>query len=314
MSERNAELPLPKLETMIALCREARESVLDDVDRHPELRNDRWRVDREPCLYALDAQGDRLNDGGWMPWKRRKADVERLLKRYPNAHEIIVDGGVNVSANKDEYEASNYEPQFWQATIWKRDEPVYSLDDINALVRRRTGFTGLRDLLNAKGSYRPSFDMRDPEMAALATFYDKAMAERGDERRAYRYGITTLTAHDLIGRYKQLTAGGDVDGESLHHRGLAKGAVTAYFDPNTGGGVWLSHTVHRAGENELYMCAGADSVSVYRAPSSDAEACAEAIYALCGEDEHLLVAEHYADGSAEPEPGEHDDETQGMKP
>lgn len=311
MTDDKKRLPLPKLETMIALCREARENVLDDINRHPELCRDRWRVDREPCLYALDVRGERLNDGGWMPWKRRKADVEALLRRFPDAHEIIVDSGVNVAASKDDYEATNYEPQFWQATIWKRDESVHSLQDLEVIVRRRTGFTSLRGLLDAKGSYRPSFDMREPEMAALAKFYDQAMTERGDDRRAYRYGVTTITAHELIERYKSLMTDPVADVETLHHLGFSKGALTAHLQPNTGGGQWLSHTVHRAGAHLLYLCAGVDSASVYRAPSANAEACAKAIWELCGEDEHLVVAEYFADAS---EPDDSDDDTMGMKP
>lgn len=182
-------IPLPRLETMVALCSEAREALIVEINSHPELRKDRWRVDRSPCLYALDAQGERLNDGSWCAWERRKSDVEKLLRQYPDAHQVIVDGGIDVSENKEAYASSNYEPQFWQATIWHRVEPLYSLQDLESIVRRRTGFTSLTDLLDAKGSYRPSLDMRDPEMAAIATYYDKAMTERGDDRRAYRYGL-----------------------------------------------------------------------------------------------------------------------------
>ena len=79
---------------MIALCREAREALIDEINSHQELRKDRWRVDRSPCLYALDAQGERLNDGDWCAWTRRKSDVEELLRRHPDAHQIIVDGGL----------------------------------------------------------------------------------------------------------------------------------------------------------------------------------------------------------------------------
>lgn len=314
--------PLPKLDTMIALCREAREALIDEINSHQELRKDRWRVDRSPCLYALDAQGERLNDGDWCAWTRRKSDVEELLRRHPDAHQIIVDGGIDVAENKELYESSNYEPQFWQATIWKRAEPVYSLDDLETIVRRRTAFTDLRDLLGAKGGYRPSLDMRDAEMAALATFYDQAMERRGDDRRAYRYGTTSITAQDLIGRYKGITARGDVAGE-VAHAWMAAGAISAQFEPNTGGGVWLSHAVHRAGAHPLYVCSGCDSVRVYRAPSQDAEACARAIFDLCGEDDHLCVAEHFAtadsaneldsDDGIDIDYNEHD-EPRGMRP
>lgn len=309
--------PLPKLDTMTALCREAREALIDEINSNAELRNDRWRVDRNPCLYVLDADGERLNDGSWCAWERRKSDVEALLQAYPDADSIIVDSGIDVAENKAAYEASNYEPQFWQATIWKRTEPVYSLDDLETIVRRRTAFTSLQDLLGAKGGYRPSLDMRDPEMAALAVFYDRAMEQRGDDRRAYRYGTTSITAQDLIGRYKGLLARGDVAGD-VAHAWMASGSTSAQYEPNTGGGIWLSHSVHRAGSHPLYVCAGCDSVRIYRAPAPDAEACASAIYELCGEDDHLVVAEYFATPDATnalaAEDPELDDEPRGMKP
>ncbi len=294
-------MPLPKLETMIALCREARENLLDEINSNFELVKDRWRVDRSPCLYALDAQGERLNDGDWCAWQRRKSDVETLLQRYPSAHEIMVDGGIDVAANKEDYDASSYEPQFWQATIWKRDAPVLSLEDIDSLVRRRTGFAGVKDLLHARGGYRPSFDMRDPEMATLAAFYDKAMALRGDERRAYRYGVTSLTAQELVTRFRSIADDDDATGERVHGA-MAKGASSALFQANTGGGVWLSHTLHRTGSHLLHVCAGEDSVRVYRAAHPTAEACAAAVFALCGEDEHLCVAEYFAEPAMDDEP------------
>lgn len=306
-----ATMPLPSLQTMVALCREARDDLLDDIKSHPELGKERWRVPRSPCLYALDAQGNRLNDGTWCAWERRKSDVEGLLARYPDAHAIIVDGGIDVAANLADYEASHYEPQFWQATIWKRDAPVHSLEDIDGIVRRRTGFTGVRDLLHAKGGYRPSFDMRDTEMAVLAEFYDEAMARRGDDRRAYRYGNTSLTAVDLIGRYRAVFLTDDT-GEGVHEA-LSKDAANDFFDDNTGGFVWLSHTLHRAGAHLLHVCAGSDSVRVLRAQCETARECADALYALCGEDEHLLVGEYFAGDDATLQL---DDEspTEGMRP
>lgn len=181
--------PLPTLETMIALCREAREEVLDLLNRDPELRSLRWRVDRDPCLYAIDAQGERLNDGSWVPWKRRKSDVEALLASYPTAVQIVVDGGVNAAENKDDYDATNYEPFYWQTCIWDRNKPVYSVEQLETLVARRTGFRSFAEMFDrSRGNYRPSIDVRDPEMLAIADHYDYLADKRGDERRAYRYG------------------------------------------------------------------------------------------------------------------------------
>ena len=426
--------PLPKLDTMIALCREARDDLLHDLKRNPELREDRWRVHRDPCLYALDARGERLNDGDWCGWHRRKSDVEVLLQRFPDAHEIVVDGGINVAANLADYEASNYTPSVWQATIWKRDAPVYSRDDLDDIVRRRTGFSCLADLLNAKGRYRPSIDMADTEMTALATYYDKEMERRGDARRAFRYGnrasaepapltggqltlsqgmpnqrtadlqrlrdlcaragISLVEALDdavrgrwdwrdehgnasnmsldsewaaavagleatfgdawrqdagaeprqglihyiesvlpapevvitpadaspvtpealaqqLVARYREIAdCEADVPGEQLHAH-MAKGALSEYFDPNTGGWIWLSHSVHQAEGGNVLVTAGLDSVGVFRAPSDDAQACADAVYALCGEDAQIRLAEWYYEAPRGPA---HDEEPEAPRP
>ena len=56
------------------------------------------------------------------------------------------------------------------------------------LCSSNTGFASFQDLLDAKGSYRPSIDVREPDMLWLADYYDRAQEARGDARRAYRYG------------------------------------------------------------------------------------------------------------------------------
>lgn len=61
--------------------------------------------------------------------------------------------------------------------------------ELDALWRANTGFRDLEDCLNAGGRYRPSMDMRQPVMQRLADDYDAAQAARGDDRRAYRYGV-----------------------------------------------------------------------------------------------------------------------------
>lgn len=58
---------------------------------------------------------------------------------------------------------------------------------IDSIVQRYTCFEGLNDMIAAKGSYRPSLDVRLPTMARLADAYDQAMEELGDSRRAYRF-------------------------------------------------------------------------------------------------------------------------------
>lgn len=59
---------------------------------------------------------------------------------------------------------------------------------LDQLIAKHTGFTSFADLLNAKSTYRPSCDMREPVMVRIADAYDEAMRLQGDERRAYRYG------------------------------------------------------------------------------------------------------------------------------
>jgi hypothetical protein len=62
---------------------------------------------------------------------------------------------------------------------------------IDQLVKERTAFLSLQDMLDAGGpakQYVPSIDWRDPEMVQIAGAYDAAQQARGDERRTYRYG------------------------------------------------------------------------------------------------------------------------------
>lgn len=186
--------PLPSIDTMVALCSEAREGVRRQIKRDPDFRHERWLQDREPCLYAIDAAGDRLNDGSWWPWKRRKRDVEQLLRDFPGAVSIVVDSGVNVAENKESLDAGDYTPVFWQVAIWKRDAPVYTEAQINEILRRRTYFRSFDDMFAASGRYRPSIDERDPEMKAIGDRYDQLADARNDARRAYRYGEAKQTA------------------------------------------------------------------------------------------------------------------------
>ena len=58
------------------------------------------------------------------------------------------------------------------------------------ITRENSGFASFDELLHAKGSYRPSLDVRVPELEWLADLYDGVMEQAGDPRRAYRYGTT----------------------------------------------------------------------------------------------------------------------------
>lgn len=189
--------PLPALETMIEICSEARDRVREAIRRNPDYRDARWLQDREPRLLAIGTKGERLNDDGWCRWQRRKRDVEALLREYPDAVAIIADGGINVAANREELEAGAYSPEFWQVTLWKRHEPVYSDAQLEEILRRRTGFRSFEDMFRAKSSYRPSIDVRDPEMKAIGDRYDELTSDLQDDRRAYRYGAAMPAATAL---------------------------------------------------------------------------------------------------------------------
>lgn len=180
-------MPLPPLKTMLEICSDARSDLRDAIKRDPELADLRWHADRGCMLFAISADGERLNDEGmtWTP--RAKAKVVQLLEAYPQAVSIIADSGINLAANREEMDASNYVPHFWQATIWQADRQVYSDAGIDFLIRTTTAFRSMADLLNAKGSYRPSLDCSDPVMMAIADRYDRLQEFRGDHRRAYRY-------------------------------------------------------------------------------------------------------------------------------
>lgn len=57
------------------------------------------------------------------------------------------------------------------------------------LTHKLTGFDSFQQMLDAKGSYRPSMDMRIKGFRRLAQLYDRAQWKRNDPRRTYRYGF-----------------------------------------------------------------------------------------------------------------------------
>ena len=183
------------ISAIYASCTLAREQAYDFARSNPELAPLRWRKDREPCVLVIGADGDRLNDGSWRRWDRRRSTVEDLLAAYPHAQSIVVDAGVNVSANRADMEAGNYEPIYWQAKIWDRNDPSPAQEkQLNALLARRSAFKSFDEIFAAKGGYRPSMDMKDPDMVVLADHYDRLAQQRGDSRRAFRYGQHTPNA------------------------------------------------------------------------------------------------------------------------
>ena len=72
--------------------------------------------------------------------------------------------------------------------VW-RYEHKPKIDRLNRLVRRNTAFHCLDAMrTETRGGYRPSIDVREPEMVEIADAYDAMMLEHGDPRRAFRYG------------------------------------------------------------------------------------------------------------------------------
>ena len=60
--------------------------------------------------------------------------------------------------------------------------------EADAICRKHTGIGGFLDLVDAKGSYRPTLFCAQVVLERLADLYDQFQEHRGDERRAYRYG------------------------------------------------------------------------------------------------------------------------------
>lgn len=58
------------------------------------------------------------------------------------------------------------------------------MERLDELTRELTAFESFPRLLRAAGNYRPT--LRGPKATWLADAYDRAQAERGDERRAFR--------------------------------------------------------------------------------------------------------------------------------
>jgi hypothetical protein len=98
----------------------------------------------------------------------------------------------NVEGIKD---ALTYSPTFFNGETNHR---VTNLTEVlNFICQRYTGFSSFDDLLNAKGSYRPTIRctkktnpsagrLELQELSVLAYAYDWRMKQRQDARRAYR--------------------------------------------------------------------------------------------------------------------------------
>jgi hypothetical protein len=59
--------------------------------------------------------------------------------------------------------------------------------NIDALVKKNTGFATMDEMLNAQGGYFPSLYVFRPELKIIADEYDRLQEARGDNRRAFRH-------------------------------------------------------------------------------------------------------------------------------
>ncbi len=72
--------------------------------------------------------------------------------------------------------------------VWRYEEKP-KVERLTRLIRNNTAFHCLDAMrTEARDGYRPSVDVREPEMVEIADAYDAMMLEHGDSRRAFRYG------------------------------------------------------------------------------------------------------------------------------
>lgn len=119
MDIKEAMARLPPLKQMREAIREERNVIMQN--HIPYRRKLPFARNREACLYALDANDQRLNDGDWHAWDGTKRQVAKLLMRFPECSEIFYDGGVNFAETMQDFEYGNYDPEFLQAVLYAKD-------------------------------------------------------------------------------------------------------------------------------------------------------------------------------------------------
>lgn len=113
--------PLTPLQKAKAAVAEAYAEAKKGVRTDPYLRTLRWRRGRGRPMYALNAAGDRLNDGDWIEFRGVWKDVQKLIDQYPEAVEIFVDSGIDCAPNLEVMEVGDYETYRYEAVIWNRE-------------------------------------------------------------------------------------------------------------------------------------------------------------------------------------------------
>lgn len=137
-------------------------------------------------LVAGNADGQRVNDPIYFTGPVKLGHIN-AMKQWPGVTNIHAQGeAVAYERMTDEDEEGS---ENWDVLVWCTPAS-YAAEQIDTLVARRTGFTSLPDMFDAAPTYRPSCDVRDPDMKRIADAYDARAEAFGDPRRAYRYGET----------------------------------------------------------------------------------------------------------------------------
>lgn len=106
----------------------------------------------------------------------------------------------------------------------------------------------------------------------------------------------SLLANRLIRVYQDTMLVEPGNGELLHlalqRYGQPQMGGGAHYEPQTGGGLWLSHTVHEVADGRrLHVVAGQDMIGVFRPLAATSSISARMLWDLCGEDAELRIAQ-----------------------
>jgi hypothetical protein len=92
-------------------------------------------------------------------------------------------GGSSTHWNRGSITDYGFDDRVWQY------EHKPKAERLTRLIRQNTAFHCLDAMrTETRDGYRPSVDVREPEMVEIADAYDAMMQEHGDPRRAFRYG------------------------------------------------------------------------------------------------------------------------------
>ena len=93
------------------------------------------------------------------------------------------DGDGSVPHNYGTITDDRFYNRYWELV----EKP--KVERLTRLIRNNTAFHCLDAMrTETRDGYRPSVDVREPEMVEIADAYDAMMLEYGDSRRAFRYG------------------------------------------------------------------------------------------------------------------------------